>query len=75
MTLRTWKLQVSGRDIRRDAMCPACIATAALITISATSTGGLAALLVTKLPEGAGAKKNRAGNSKSRRAKWINSNQ
>lgn len=38
-------------------MCPACLATAALIAISATSTGGLAALVVTKLHKRTGAKK------------------
>lgn len=39
-------------------MCPACIATVALIAISATSTGGLTALVVKKFRTTAGAKKN-----------------
>jgi hypothetical protein len=38
-------------------MCPACMEVAALIAISATSTGGIAALVVTKFHKGTGAKK------------------
>lgn len=38
-------------------MCPACIATVALIAISVTSTGGLAALAVAKLHRKTGATK------------------
>lgn len=37
-------------------MCPACIATAALAIAGATSTGGLIALAVKKLPATPGAK-------------------
>ena len=37
-------------------MCPACIATAALVVAGATSTGGLIALVATKLPATSGAK-------------------
>jgi hypothetical protein len=36
-------------------MCPACIATAALVVAGATSTGGLLALAVKKLPAKTGA--------------------
>jgi hypothetical protein len=36
-------------DNRRNAMCPACIATLTLLAAKATSTGGLAALPTTKL--------------------------
>ncbi len=38
-------------------MCPACIATLALIAAGATSTGGLTALVVHKLRANRGAKK------------------
>jgi hypothetical protein len=38
-------------------MCPACIATAALVVAGATSTGGLIALVVKKLPDDTGAKR------------------
>lgn len=38
-------------------MCPACIATLALVTASATSTGGLTALVVKKFHQKVGAKK------------------
>lgn len=31
-------------------MCPACLATAALVLVGATSTGGLLALVVRRLP-------------------------
>jgi hypothetical protein len=37
-------------------MCPACIATAALVVAEPTSTGGLIALAVRKLPAKTGAK-------------------
>jgi hypothetical protein len=37
-------------------MCPACIATAALVVAGATSTGGLIALVVKTLPAKTGAK-------------------
>jgi hypothetical protein len=40
-------------------MCPVCVATAALIAGSATSTGGLAAIVIRKF----GMKKNRAAES------------
>lgn len=50
-------------------MCPACIAAAALIAISATSTGGLAALVVTRLHKKDRRAENRAGNSKHGRTK------
>ncbi len=38
-------------------MCPACIATVALIAAKASSTGGLTALVVTKLRPKTGPKK------------------
>lgn len=37
-------------------MCPACIATAALVVTGATSAGGLIALVVSKLPAQTGTK-------------------
>ncbi len=37
-------------------MCPACIATATPVVAGATSTGGLIALVVKKLPAKTGAK-------------------
>jgi hypothetical protein len=37
-------------------MCPACITTAALMVAGATSTGGLIALVVKKLPAKIGAR-------------------
>ena len=39
-------------------MCPACLTTAALAVASATSTGGLTALVVKKLRARTGAKRN-----------------
>lgn len=38
-------------------MCPACISTVTLAVVGATSTGGLAALVVRKLRGGKGPKK------------------
>jgi hypothetical protein len=37
-------------------MCPACVTTAALVFARATSTGGLIALIVKKLPAKTGAR-------------------
>jgi hypothetical protein len=37
-------------------MCPACLATLAMIVAGTTSTGGLAAVVVTKFRTGTGAK-------------------
>ncbi len=46
-----------GRNRRKETtMCPACIATVALIAAGATSTGALSALIVNKLRAKTGAK-------------------
>jgi hypothetical protein len=58
-----WQPAASARkkrpddDKEEDPMCPACIATAALIVTKASSAGGLTALVAKKLHAGKSAKR------------------